>query len=135
MIGGVLAFAGIPGFLANLESLYEIVDEEGPQWENFLVALREIFRQDLVTIAEICKNLTSDPELMELLPDTFETPFDERGYLRPNFKKRLGKGFVQRQNTRFGDSQVRVARFSDDSHSKVARWQFLCGVCGVSNGS
>ncbi|OGN72017.1 MAG: hypothetical protein A2X25_12780 [Chloroflexi bacterium GWB2_49_20] len=121
VIGGVLAFAGISGFLANLESLYEIVDDEGPQWENFLLALHEIFRQDPVTIAEICKQLTSNPELMEIMPDTFETPIEERGYLRPNFKKRLGKGFIQRQNTRYGDSQVRVARFSDDSHSKVAR--------------
>ena len=128
MIGGVLAFAGIPGFLANLESLYEIVDDEGPQWETFLLALHEIFRKDPVTIVEICKQLTSNPELMELLPDTFETPFDERGFLSLNFKKRLGKGFIQRQNTRFGDSQVRVKRCSDDSHSKVARWQFSCGV-------
>jgi len=138
VIGGVLAFAGITGFLANLESLYEIVDDEGPQWENFLLSLHEIFRQDPVTIAEICKQLTSNPELMELLPDTFEVPLDEHGYLRLNFKKRLGKGFIQRQNTRFGDSQVRVKRCSDDSHSKVARWQFSCGVCmvcGVSNSS
>lgn len=128
VIGGVLAFAGIPGFLTNLDSLYEIVDDEGPQWENFLLALHEIFQLAPVTIAEIGKHLTSNPELMELLPDTFETPLDERGFLSLNFKKRLGKGFIQRQNTRFGDSQVRVKRCSDDSHSKVARWQFLCGV-------
>jgi hypothetical protein len=131
VIGGILEYAEISGFLANLESLYEIADDEGPQWETFLMALHEIFQQTPVTIAEVCKELASIPELMDLLPDTFEPPLDERGFIRPNFKKRLGKAFVQRQNTRFGDSQVRVERCSNDSHSKVARWQFACGVCGI----
>jgi hypothetical protein len=55
------------------------------------MALHEIFQNTPVTIAEICKELASIPELMDLLPDTFEAPLDERGYIRPNFKKRLGK--------------------------------------------
>ncbi len=131
VIGGILTYAGISGFLDNLESLYEIIDDEGPQWETFLMALHEIFQNTPVTIAEICKELASIPELMDLLPDTFEAPLDERGYIRPNFKKRLGKGFVQRQGTRYGESQVRIERCSNDSHSKVARWQFTCGVCGI----
>jgi len=131
VVGGILMYAGITGFLSNLERLYEIIDDEGPQWESFLIALHEIFQSTPVTTAEICKELGSIPELMDLLPDTFEFPFDERGYIRPNFKKRLGKAFVQRQGTRFGESQVRVERCSNDSHSKVARWQFTCGVCGI----
>jgi hypothetical protein len=131
VIGGILAYAEINGFLANLKSLYEIVDDEGPQWETFLLALHEIFQKTPITTAEICKEIASLPELMDLLPDTFEPPLDERGFIRQNFKKRLGKAFVQRQRTRFGDSQIRVERCSNDSHSKVARWQFACGVCGI----
>jgi len=131
VIGGILTYAGISGFLDNLESLYEIIDDEGPQWEAFLMALHEIFQHTPITIAEICKELASIPELMDVLPDTFEPPLDERGYIRLNFKKRLGKAFIQRQSTRFGEAQVRVERCSNDSHSKVARWQFACGVCGI----
>jgi len=130
IIGGILTYSGINGFLTNLESLYEDVDDEGPQWETFLLALHETFRQSPVTIAEICKGFSSRPEWLNILPESFESSVDNRGVILPNFTKRLGKAFLQRQNTHFGDSQVRVKRCSNDGHSKVARWKFSCGVCG-----
>ena len=36
VIGGILAHAGVKGFLENLNELYELVDDEGTQWATFL---------------------------------------------------------------------------------------------------
>src|SRR5437588_8510931 len=36
VVGGVLLAAGIPGFLSNLENLYEQADAEGDEWCRFV---------------------------------------------------------------------------------------------------
>jgi len=36
IMGGILAVAGIPGFLTNLEEFYEDTDTEGAMWRNFV---------------------------------------------------------------------------------------------------
>ena len=57
VIGGILAAAGIPGFLGNLDHLYDDADEEGNAWRGFLSAWwekfsgREVKSADLFEIA------------------------------------------------------------------------------------
>ena len=75
--------------------------------------------------------ILKEKSLIDLIPDSFEDLFDDAGRVRLNFKKRLGKAFTQRQGMRFGDSQVFIEKCADDSHLKVARWRFHCGVSGV----
>lgn len=56
-VGGILAFAGVQGFLQNLDALYEQNDEESSEWEAFLVAWSEVFGGDTVTVADLCDTL------------------------------------------------------------------------------
>jgi hypothetical protein len=39
VVGGILEFAGIDGFLTNRAELWEAMDTEGPRWAAFLAAL------------------------------------------------------------------------------------------------
>jgi hypothetical protein len=39
VVGGILAHAGVSGFLGNLDQLYEEADEEDSSWETFLELL------------------------------------------------------------------------------------------------
>ena len=41
-VGGIVAYACIPGFLGNLEALYEKADEGNREWEGFLVSWSEM---------------------------------------------------------------------------------------------
>src|SRR5205823_12295978 len=36
VIGGILAYAGIPGFLANVQEFYELADTETAVWQGFV---------------------------------------------------------------------------------------------------
>ena len=50
IIGGILSFAGVDGFLENLAQFHDEADLEGPEWEGFLNAWVEVIgreRQDL----------------------------------------------------------------------------------------
>ena len=53
IIGGVLASAGVPGFLANLVDFYDASMSDESEWGAFLVALRELFRERSFTAEEL----------------------------------------------------------------------------------
>jgi len=52
-VGSILAYAGVTGFLGNLEQLYEESDTESAQWEAFLQAWYDSWGEAWITIAEI----------------------------------------------------------------------------------
>lgn len=54
-VGGVLAVAGIPGFLANREEVYELADAEGAEHRRLLGLWWERFREAEVGVAETFK--------------------------------------------------------------------------------
>ena len=62
-VGGILANAGINGFLQNLDSLYQESDPAQLQWEAFLLALSESFAGRAFTIKELVELLPSNSEL------------------------------------------------------------------------
>ena len=46
IVGGVLGVAEIPGFLGNLNELYETADADGQMWREFTAAWWEAFHND-----------------------------------------------------------------------------------------
>src|SRR5262249_39847120 len=56
-VGGVLAHAGVEGFLGNLDGLYAQVDEEEVAWEMFLKAWRDVYQDQPRTVAQITTDL------------------------------------------------------------------------------
>ena len=67
-VGGVLAHAGILGFLGNLDDLYRRVDEEGAQWQAFFSAWHDAIGPAEITVAELIKRMraASQPALASL---------------------------------------------------------------------
>ncbi|MCC6363126.1 MAG: hypothetical protein IT165_06345 [Bryobacterales bacterium] len=63
VMGGILSVAGIPGFLANLEQLYEAADVEGQAWREFTAAWWEAFRDGPKKVSEL-NQFCEDRELM-----------------------------------------------------------------------
>jgi hypothetical protein len=135
-IGGILEYAGVEGFLANSDQLYEQSDVESMQWEAFLKTLDAVFYGEAFTAAQVWERLnerTYEPsmrqsiltdraeQLRAALPDFVAQAMDREGF----FKQRLGTAFSERRGRRYGDPQVRIERDMDDRHGKVARWKVV----------
>ena len=56
-IGSVLAFAGVDGFLGNLEQTQVVQDEDTQQWTAFFDAWWEAFGEGTVTVDDVCQRL------------------------------------------------------------------------------
>jgi hypothetical protein len=63
VIGGILDVAGIPGFLANLDQLYEAADVEGQAWREFTAAWWQAFRDEPKKVSEL-NQFCEERELM-----------------------------------------------------------------------
>jgi hypothetical protein len=53
VLGGILQFIGIEGFLSNSNALYEAVDGEGEQLSGFVQAWAKKFHADVVKVADL----------------------------------------------------------------------------------
>jgi hypothetical protein len=140
-VGGILHVAGVPGFLANLDSLYDSADEENAQWELLLRAWLALWKSEPVTVGTVADAIVTDAGkgIREALPDALlafldSTPRHLQSDLirirdAGKFKIRLGKLLKQRNGRRYGDDGLHLAR-GDDSHNKVATWAVLAGSAG-----
>ena len=53
VMGGVLEVAGIPGFLGNLNELYEASDSDGQTWREFTGAWSEAYREEPKKVSDL----------------------------------------------------------------------------------
>jgi hypothetical protein len=136
IIGGILQHAGIEGFLANSNQLYDQADIESVQWEAFLKTLDTVFYGEPFTVSQVWERMsertwnetnrqtrvTDRAEgLRAALPDLIAKAMDREGF----FKQRLGFAFSEHLGRRYGDSQARIERDAKDLHDKVARWKVV----------
>lgn len=142
LVGGILAHAGVSGFLSNLEQLYEEADEENTQWEAFLrtwiqevgegwVPLSQVVQaifaaQDTGDVAGGCDK-KGENSLMDTLPELLQTALKERPR---SFIVRLGKALDKRVDACFGLENVRLEK-RRNVHHKTSEWRVLRGVRGV----
>ena len=134
VLGGILAHAGVSGFLCNLETLYETADEEASEWEAFLGVWHETHGESALTVATLADEIASGSDLRDTLPARLASTLD-----RPaSFRRSLGKALSKREGTRFGDRDLRVERAGKDS--RVVSWRVItehadsavCGFHGLS---
>jgi hypothetical protein len=130
-VGGILQYAGVSGFLGNVNKMHETLDEENKQWEAFLLILYRHFRASGVTTAEIGAWIKVSPETLAALPDILAYYMNDINKQSIGFNQKLGILLKRRNGTRFGDSQVRVIATDSDTHRKVTIWKFECGGCGT----
>lgn len=137
-IGGILAHAGVPGFLGNIAELYADGDHDSTAWEAFLTAIDSHFHGDRFTTGELAEAL-STPEFSDALPDELASKTHT-----PGFKAALGKALRSRLDTRHGEYGWHIADAGRDSHTKRPTWIVLAdaesdstelrGVRGVAGG-
>jgi len=103
VIGGILDYACVEGFLGNLDETYEFADEDGPQWEGFLEAIADVYGVgSSFTVKDLVPRLASNSQLKESLPDIFE---DSK-----SLERRIGRAFSKRVGTRYGKDQWHLER-------------------------
>lgn len=116
IIGSLLSFAGVPGFLGNLQDLYAKIDTDTPAWANFFeVWLAELGRTP-TTVSDLANKIRENERLKGALPDIV-SDMDGKGYTR-----RLGNQLARRENQKF-DNMVSLTRGGEYRHA--VQWQVV----------
>jgi hypothetical protein len=113
--GGILEFAGVSGFLGNLDELYRQSDPTVAAWEVFLA---DLFKQMPVSgfkVADAFARIRDDSKLRSIVPE-------DLGDLDPiaSFQRRLGKALRKRVGRRYGASGVHLVRAG--THQGAVIW-------------
>ena len=127
-LGGALHHAGVPGFLGNLDEMYDRMDPEAREWEAFLTALFEDLGEKPFTVAQLTARLESNAGLRGLLPTAL---VDDLGGRSAEFNRRLGQALAAQRGHRYGSRSLRVEQAGRESHAEVARWRVVAGTAGI----
>jgi hypothetical protein len=122
LIGGMLAFAGIDGFLGNLNTHYGQGDDEQLQWERLLRAIRQEFHGQAVSATQIAS-----------LDAEFFPEWLAEYYNKPSFPVKLGKAMANIIDRPFGSEKLRVEK-AGQVHGKTA-WRVLSSAGECENTS
>jgi hypothetical protein len=127
-IGSVLAFAGVDGFLANLEQTQVVQDEDTQQWTAFFDAWWEEFGSTPVVVDELCKRLIEadvhDDEA-RAVPDALLVHVDVHGARAGALRRSLGRHLSRLAGRIFNGHKLLEA--GRDAHRKVRLWK-LAGL-------
>ena len=115
IIGGILAFSGIEGFLSNLDSFYDEQDEEYQEWSIFFSKWFEILGENQTTTKELLAKIPS-----EVLPGDFDGFKDDTTGSLP---RKLGNCLSKRADRIF--EGFRLEKTKGDSHNKVSVWKLI----------
>ncbi len=116
VVGGILGLAGIEGFLANLDQLYDQADQDGQKWREFTAAWWEAFRDAEKQVSEL-SGFCEQRGLM----------LDARGDGTPRSQQvRLGTALSRCRDRQFGD--LRVVKVESESKHKGAAYYRLGSI-------
>jgi hypothetical protein len=122
-VGGMVAFAGIPDFLGNLEELYDEADAGGAEWEGFLYTWwEELDASKPTTVADLTKRIDDNDTLKAALPGDLAEAFDKS---TGSFSRRLGTALAKRAGTRYGEDGMHIVRAGE--FRRAARWKLEIG--------
>jgi len=129
VIGGILANAGIRGFLGNAEELYEAADVEGNEWREFVAAWWEAHQDHWVAAKDLLE--------LALERDLLGSVIGDKSLRSQQI--RLGLALAAARDRQFADWRL-LMRY--DSHSKRAAYRLAmvgspddrAGCCGMSRG-
>ena len=123
-VGGVLEYAGAEGFLGNQQTLYDLADEETPQWETFLQTWYEHYGSDPMSTNQLIGQVNLDSSVLRtVLPDTLADALESK---KGSFSIKLGKSLGKHVDVRYGSENYRLVR-EDDTHTKSKLWIVTTG--------
>jgi len=156
MAGSILSFAGIEGFLGNLNKLYDEMDVENAQWALFLQAWQDMFGDKAIPVKMLIAALAEEKEndtpnqntfedlnesstggaekstggaLAEYLPDNLQTALKEKP---KSFNIILGKALESKREACFGERDLRLEKVKDKD-AKQWTWKVVTGGTGGAN--
>jgi hypothetical protein len=119
---GILAYAGVEGFLANLPILHSQLDQDTPVWATFFEAWHDLHRENPIMVATVTDSLKENDNFLEALPDNLKEEFIElMAKRKQTFKQKLGGALRVRKDSVYPNG-LQLIRATDDPHKKVARW-------------
>jgi hypothetical protein len=119
-IGGVLAVAGVEGFLDNLSEMYERAADGTNEWTAFLKAWQEVYGDAAHATKQVAADLHDREEarLREALPEEFGGIDPERP--DKGLSRKLGKAFARREGRRHGPERLHLERVG--SKKNATQW-------------
>lgn len=120
VIGGILHFAGIGGFLAEFDSMYDQADEEAAAWEDFLGLTYREFEGSSFPVSRLRDEVLGEVQ-GDVLPREIIEALDTDKLATKG--KRLGQCLKKRQGRVFGTYRVEMA--GEDSHTKSKLWRVV----------
>lgn len=120
LIGGILAFAGVQGFLGNLRDDIERSNSDDQQWEQFLLAIDKQFTAPF-TSQDLNHLRTGHADLC--IPDALVEALDT-AHNSDTAATRIGKFLTTRAGTRYGDSHIKIVREKADRNGRVL-WRIV----------
>ncbi len=124
-LGSILNFIEIPNFLGNLESMYETVDEDTPQWEAFITVWHEMLGPEYKTTSELEYLIRNHEDLKNSLPGDFSRGLDDK-----NFTHKFGKALSKKTDVMFSDG---LFIQKGKTKQRAQTWRIGCRVEGQTN--
>lgn len=124
IIGGILTYAGVVGFLENAEQEYDKQDFVRAEWEIFLRAWWRKYKNEPQVLRYIYDDfiIDKDRELTpfgEALPEKFRVKIEDSR--KNGFLTSLGMGLSKIQDRPFGLENFTIAK-SRDTHTRINTW-------------
>ncbi len=120
IIGGILQYAGVEGFLGNLEELYDKADEGNAEWEVFLEAWWTHKGDDKISVKDLAKLIEKENSLKDALPGDLSESLDKG---EGSFTRRLGTAISKRVGTHYGDDGLHISEAGEFRRAKLWRIQ------------
>jgi hypothetical protein len=119
IVGSVLAFAGIEGFLGNLEQTQVVQDDDTRQWTAFFDAWWDAFGSKGVSVEDLSQRILSRGEIEDAaIPDVITMNRDRgEGALR----RSLGRHLSRLNGRIYSGRKLRT--LGEDKHRHVRIWQ------------
>lgn len=105
-VGGILGHAGVEGFLANRDQLWEQSDAESAEWEAFLSKWHKVYGSKPITPKELVRAVETGEEIADALPAVVSDALCGKG----DRCSRIGKQFRARLGKRYGKGGFRLER-------------------------
>jgi len=120
--GGLLAYAGVEGFLENSDQLRKEADVDGAAWTRFLELWQSKLGDQSYKTADLIAHLQTETELAEALPTEYLATL----YAKEDktFSRVLGRVLAKQNGTPYGPKNLRLIK-GEDAHAKVATFHVV----------
>jgi hypothetical protein len=116
IIGGVIEYCGVYGFLGNTDELRKLASEDDEEWELFLDAIFNRWGENEFTTQDIDKLMGADAIFQNAAP-TFLVEIRTNPKL--SFTRQLGKQLSKLSGKCFGEDDVHIEKTSNIQYNKV----------------